>query len=82
MYFLDLDGCRSERQSYAKNIKSLGRLARASLDWPTVGATTRLRFLETYLQDSKYGEIHWKKWWRDIEHQVKRKIRRKAKKNG
>ena len=82
LYFLDLDGCRSERQSYAKNIKSLGRLARASLNWPTVGATTRLRFLQTYLQDSKYGEIHWKKWWRDIEHQVNRKIRRKARKNG
>lgn len=82
MYFLDLDGCESDRQSYTKNVKSLGRLARASLDWPTVGRATRLRFLKTYLHDSKYSEMPWKKWWRDIDFQVGRKIRRKTRRNG
>lgn len=73
LYLLDLDGCRSNRPGYLKKVKSLGRLARDSLDWPIVGRTARLRLLKAYLECSTNSSAQWKNWWRSIDQQVQRK---------
>jgi len=83
-YLLDLDGCQPDGQGYLKKVKSLGRLARVSLDWPVVRRTDRLRFLKAYLQTPSKGHRagpansspDWKTWWRDIDRQVRLKFPR------
>ena len=86
LYLVDMDGCYHNGQKYSKKVKSLGRLARASLNWPTVSKSGRLRFLKVYLrccgQDQKKGE-KWKKWWGSIDNEVQRKLlMRRKKRNG
>ena len=76
LYLLDLDGCRANGRGYLKKVKSLGRLARASLDWPVVSRMARLRFLKAYLECSGNSSAQWKSWWRSIDRQVRRKSRR------
>ena len=76
LYLLDIDGCRANGRSYLKKVKSLGRLARDSLDWPIVNRAARLRFLKAYLECSGQSSSQWKSFWRSIDRQVRRKIRR------
>ena len=78
IYLLDLDSCRPNGQSYSKRVKSLARLGRASLNWPAVGRTSRLRFLKTYLRDGQRPDWPWKTWWRDIDRRITRKLCRRA----
>ena len=82
-YVLDLDGCGPHGQAHHKKVKSLGRLARASLGWPVIRRTVRLRFLRAYLA-ARSGDARnvqaqpsrdWKTWWRHIDHEVRRKSR-------
>ena len=80
LYLVDLDGCHHNGPGYRKRVKSVGRLARASLNWPTVGASGRLRFLKLYLQCCGQNENDWKKWWRSIDAEVHRKLLQRKKK--
>ena len=82
LFLIDLDGCHHNGQSYRKRVKSLGRLARASLDWPTVKASDRLRFLKRYLAQSGQKQNDWKRWWRNIDGEVQRKLLMRKKRNG
>ena len=75
LYLLDLDGCRTNGRGYLKKVKSLARLARASLNWPIVSRSARLRFLKAYLQCLESSSAQWKSWWRSIDRQVRRKLR-------
>ena len=85
-YVLDLDGCGPHGQAHHKKAKSLGRLARASLGWPVIHRTDRLRFLRAYLAgpsgDARNGQAHswadWKNWWCHIDDQVRRKSRSRS----
>ena len=74
LYLLDLDGCRTDGRDYLKRVKSLARLARASLNWPIVTRSARLRFLKAYLQSSQTSVSQWKTWWRSIDRQVLLKL--------
>lgn len=74
LYLLDLDGCRADGQDYLKRVKSLARLGRASMYWPTVSRGARLRFLKAYLKCSQTSSPQWKTWWRNIEQQIIRKL--------
>lgn len=60
---------------YLHKVKSLSRLARASLTWPVVSRTARLRFLKAYLHNCPTPPDDWKEWWKDIDRQVWRKFR-------
>jgi len=62
LYLVDLDGCYHNGRGYSKKVKSLGRLARASLNWKM--------YLREFGQDQKY----WKRWWRSIDCEVRRKL--------
>ena len=74
VYLVDLDGCYHNGLGYRKKTKSLGRLARASLNWPTVSASGRLRFLKVYLRCCGENQDDWKRWWRSIDGEVHRKL--------
>ena len=80
LYLVDLDGCYHNGPGYRKNVKSLGRLARASLNWPTVGPSDRLRFLKMYLQYTGQDQNDWRKWWSGIDGEVQRKLLLRMKK--
>ena len=73
-YLIDLDGCHHGGQRYSKKVKSLGRLTRASLNWPTVSASGRLRFLKVYLRCCGQNQDDWKRWWGSIDGEVRRKL--------
>ena len=74
LYLIDLDGCYHDGRGYRKKVKSVGRLATSSLDWPTAGASDRLRFLKIYLRCCGQDQNDWKKWWRSINGEVRRKL--------
>ena len=80
LYLLDLDGCYANVKSHRQKVKSLERLARDSLDWPIVSRAARLRFLKAYLQCSSHSSDGWKSFWRSIDLQVQRKLRRQDRK--
>ena len=80
LYLVDLDGCYHNRPGYKKRVKSIGRLARASLNWPTVRVSERVRFLKRYLRQTRQGEDDWKRWWRSIDGEVQRKLRQRRRK--
>jgi len=71
---IDLDGCHHGGQKYGKKVKSLGRLVRSSLNWTTVSPSVRLRFLKMYLRECGQDQKDWKRWWRNIDSEVHRKL--------
>lgn len=77
VWLIDLVGVeRFQKLSRSRKIQNLSRLNASFHQNDRIARTDRLRFLLVYLNCGAFGRCDWKSWWKQIDRQTLKKVRR------